>query len=231
MEDKNQIPSFKITLVGESGVGKTSIISRFINKEFDPDIMASIGPSYASKELEYEDLENIKIKLHVWDTAGEEKYRSVGKIFYKDSDAVILVYDSTDKRSFEELKKYWYQQLKEHSKENIVIAIAANKCDLLELEQVEVEEAKAYAKEIGAIFKLTSAFTGNGISDLFKLIGYKLLDPNYIIINEEVKTTEDNLQQARKTINERIAENKNNIVIDNQNNDNFFKSTWSYCCN
>ena len=119
------------------------------------------------------------VKFEIWDTAGQEKYRSLTKIFYKDARIAILVYDITRKDSFEELKNYWYAQLKESSPDNIIIGIAANKCDLYDNEQVPEDEARAFANEIGAIFKLTSANTNTGIEELFKAVGCKILDPNY----------------------------------------------------
>jgi len=203
MDDDNKVVRFKITVIGESGVGKTSMVSRFINNEFDSTILSSNGQSYGSKELKFEDINNTYITLDIWDTAGQEKYRSLVKSFYKDADAAILVYDTTVTKSFEEMKKYWYEQIKEHSKKNIVIAIAGNKCDLVDDEQVKEEDAREFAKEIGAIFKLTSAITSVGIYELFKKIGYKLLIPNYDIEklnNEDIKIPDEYKEIVKQTI-------------------------------
>ena len=169
----------KIVLVGQSGVGKTCIIGRFINNTFENNIMSTTGASYAGKTMVFEELDGKCVKFEIWDTAGQEKYRSLTKIFYKDARIAILVYDITRKDSFEELKNYWYAQLKESSPDNIIIGIAANKCDLYDNEQVPEDEARAFANEIGAIFKLTSANTNTGIEELFKAVGCKILDPNY----------------------------------------------------
>ena len=171
--------SVKAVLLGESGVGKTCIIARFINNTFENNIMSTTGASYAGKTMAFEEFGGQCIKFEIWDTAGQEKYRSLTKIFYKDAAVAILVYDITRKESYEELKNYWYNQLKECSPSNIVIGIAANKCDLYDNEQVSEDEARKFADEIGAVFKLTSANTNKGIEDLFKTIGCKVLDPNY----------------------------------------------------
>ena len=195
-----EIPTFKITLVGEAGVGKTCILSRFVINEFDQNEVSTFNPTYNSKELEYEDLDNAAIRFDIWDTTGQEKYRSLSKIFYRDSRATIMVYDSTDRKSFEEIKNYWYSQIKQNSIDNVVLAIAANKSDLYEKEEVKPNEGKEFAKEIGAIFKIVSALSGAGIVDLFKFIGYKLLDPNFDIYNENVKITEENIIQVRNTL-------------------------------
>ena len=178
MEEQNA-KSIKVVLLGETGVGKTCIIGRFINNTFENNIMSTTGASYAGKTLAIEEFGGKSIKFEIWDTAGQEKYRALTKIFYKDAQVAILVYDITRKESFEELKNYWYNQIKQCASPNIVIGIAANKCDLYDNEQVSEDEARKFADEIGAVFKLTSANTNTGIEDLFKTIGCKVLDPNY----------------------------------------------------
>ena len=198
MENGNT-KSVKAVLLGESGVGKTCIIARFINNTFENNIMSTTGASYAGKTMAFEEFGGQCIKFEIWDTAGQEKYRSLTKIFYKDAAVAILVYDITRKESYEELKNYWYNQLKECSPSNIVIGIAANKCDLYDNEQVSEDEARKFAEEIGAVFKLTSANTNTGIEDLFKTIGCKVLDPNY---------SEDG-ESNHKKMNIKIDDDKN----------------------
>ena len=186
MDDENA-KSVKAVLLGESGVGKTCIIARFINNTFENNIMSTTGASYAGKTMAFDEFGGKCIKFEIWDTAGQEKYRALTKIFYKDAGVAILVYDITRKESFDELKDYWYNQIKECAPKNIVIGIAANKCDLYDNEQVSEDEARNFANEIGAVFKLTSASTNQGIEDLFKGVGCKVLDPNYSIDDAEKK--------------------------------------------
>ena len=186
MDDENA-KSVKAVLLGESGVGKTCIIARFINNTFENNIMSTTGASYAGKTMAFEEFGGKCIKFEIWDTAGQEKYRALTKIFYKDAGVAILVYDITRKESFDELKDYWYNQIKECAPKNIVIGIAANKCDLYDNEQVSEDEARNFANEIGAVFKLTSASTNQGIEELFKGVGCKVLDPNYSSEDAEKK--------------------------------------------
>ena len=115
--EKNIIKIFKVVLIGDSGVGKTSIITRFVRDEFISDEVPTIFASYSEKNIILGD-NGEKIKFHIWDTAGQEKYRSIGKIFYKDANAAVLVYDITNIKSFDEIKNFWYDEIKKYIKEN-----------------------------------------------------------------------------------------------------------------
>jgi len=166
----------KIVLIGESAVGKTSIIKRYTSDKFDLESISSLSAQISSKEIEI----NSQIyNLDIWDTAGQEKYRALVKIFYKNTKAIIFVYDITNYRSFEELKKYWIPQTKEVSDENIVFALVGNKSDLYEKEEVNENEAREFAKQINAIFFLTSALDRSGIDDLFLNVAHKIIDPSF----------------------------------------------------
>ncbi len=109
----------KVVLLGESGVGKTCIIARFINNTFEDNIMSTTGASYAGKTMSFDEFNGQSIKFEIWDTAGQEKYRALTKIFYKDAGVAILVYDITRKESFDEIKNYWHNQIKEFAPKNI----------------------------------------------------------------------------------------------------------------
>ena len=108
----------KVILIGESGVGKTCIIIRFINKQFKDDTFSTSSSSYASKVLELEGYDK-PLHFQIWDTAGQEQYRGLTKMFYKEAKIVILVYDITNRKSFDEIKNYWYEQIKENSSKSI----------------------------------------------------------------------------------------------------------------
>ena len=118
MSDDNA-KTCKVVLLGESGVGKTCIIARFINNTFEDNIMSTTGASYAGKTMSFDELNGQSIKFEIWDTAGQEKYRALTKIFYKDAGVAILVYDITRKDSFDEIKNYWYNQIKDFAPKNI----------------------------------------------------------------------------------------------------------------
>ena len=118
-EDDEGAQTCKVVLLGESGVGKTCIIARFINNTFEENLISTTGASYAGKTMTFEEYGGKSIKFEIWDTAGQEKYRSLTKIFYKDAGAAILVYDITRKESFEEIQKYWINQIKDFAPKNI----------------------------------------------------------------------------------------------------------------
>ena len=179
MEHSNsKVPGCKVVLIGEAGVGKTSIISRYVSGDFIEEVASTNGASYTSKNLIFPDLGK-NLLLDIWDTAGQEKYRALTKYFYKDALVAILVYDIKRVDSFKTLKEYWYPQVKENCASNVVIGLAGNKCDLFEDEEVSENDARAFADEIGAVFELTSAKNNIGINELFEDVGNKYFDPNF----------------------------------------------------
>ena len=117
-DDSNNALSCKVVLLGESGVGKTSIISRYTTNTFSSILMSTTGASFATKTMMLEE-ENQSVKFEIWDTAGQERYRALAKVFYKNASVCVLVYDITRKTSFDELKKYWINELKENASKNI----------------------------------------------------------------------------------------------------------------
>ena len=129
-------------------------------------------------------------KVQVWDTAGQERYRSLAKVFYKSANVCILVYDITRKESFDELKEYWIDEIKENTNADTILALIGNKSDLYEFEEVKKKEGTELAKEIGAIFKLTSAKKNIGIEELFETIGKKILGTVEDVENKEDKSGE-----------------------------------------
>ena len=118
-DEDDEAQTCKVVLLGESGVGKTCIIARFINNTFEENIISTTGASYAGKTMTFDEYEGKSIRFEIWDTAGQEKYRALTKIFYKDAGVAILVYDITRKESYEEIQKYWYNQIKDHAPKNI----------------------------------------------------------------------------------------------------------------
>ena len=144
----------KVILVGESGTGKTSLISISMGMKFQEGMeISTSAASFVTKIIKIGDK---SYSLNLWDTIGQEKFRSLTKIFIKDSKIVIFVYDITNKKSFEELE-YWYKTIKDVLGESAVLGIAGNKQDLFTQEQVSEEEAEKYAESKGIPLKLTSA--------------------------------------------------------------------------
>ena len=177
MSSQKKPPSCKVVLVGDSGVGKTCIISRYISGAFNQNSPSTNGASYASKLINFEDLKKT-ISLDIWDTAGQEKYKSLTKFFYKDAAVAILVYDVTNKNSFESMKNFWYGQIQDFGSKNIILGVAGNKCDMYEKEEVNESEGKAFAESIGAFFEITSAKNNTGINELFETASNKFVYPN-----------------------------------------------------
>ena len=207
MSDEEEEVGNKVVLLGEAGVGKTSIISRYIKQKFDPEYITSLTSQFLRKIVEFP--HNKKIILDVFDTSGQEKYRSVAKFYYRNSRAVILVYDITSTKSFKEMKEYWYEQIKEVDIENFIIAIVANKNDLYEEREVQDEEGEKFAQQIGGFFVSTSAKNDSGVNDLFDNIAKKILDPNYVYSIEEDKNLDINKEKDKDKFIEEFEEIEN----------------------
>ena len=143
----------KVILVGESGTGKTSLINATMGLKFQEHLETTSTNSFSSKTIT---INNRDYVLNLWDTIGQEKFRSLTKIFIKDSKIVILVYDITQQQSFNELD-YWYKIIHDILGDEPIIGVCGNKNDLISKEQVKEEVAKKYAQEKNIGFKLTSA--------------------------------------------------------------------------
>jgi small GTP-binding protein len=168
MKDSDStIGTYKVVLLGEAGVGKTSIIAQFMDQTFQSDLQSSTGGTYSSKSFTYGD--NKVITLEIWDTAGQERYRSLTTMFYKDANAACLIYDITRKITFEEIQTYWVEQIRENAPQDIMLILVGNKSDLTDKEEVDEGIARDYAREIGAIYCTTSAKDYIQTCDLYQL--------------------------------------------------------------
>ncbi|CAN6347264.1 unnamed protein product [Urochloa humidicola] len=164
--------SFKLVLLGDGRVGKTSLVLRYVNNVFSDKQEATVQASYLTKRLV---VEGVPITLSIWDTAGQEKFHALGPIYYRDADAALLVYDITDSDTFLRVTK-WVKELKQMASKDIVMAIAANKSDLVRLKNIDTQDAVSYAESIGASLFVTSAKAGTGIDDVFSDIAKRLLE-------------------------------------------------------
>ena len=198
----------KVVLLGELGVGKTCIISQFIQGDFNPDTVTSLSAQFISKTLEFNDLNKV-IKYDIWDTAGQERFRALAKIFYKDAKVICLCYDITSKKSFQELKDFWYeQQVKLNVDGEPIFAVVANKNDLYQNQQVKDEEGKEFARAINGIFQSTSAKSNQDILNLFNNIGHKLCDPNF-----DTNIIEDKEKEAYEKKKKENAQKKSQMQV------------------
>jgi small GTP-binding protein len=182
--------SIKVVLLGESGVGKTSIITQFTSGTFDPHRQTSLSAQFVSKTLEFPDLGQ-SLKFDIWDTVGQEKYRSLAKIFYKDAKVIIFVYDVTREFSFEGIQNYWYKETSENWDGKPILALVGNKIDLYNDLKVSNNDGKEFANKIGAIFQTTSALSNSGISNLFENVRKTYLVPGYDYQSQDKKAQEE----------------------------------------
>lgn len=162
----------KLVVLGNSGVGKTSLILRFVTDNFKNDIEPTVGASYMTKIV---GISNSYMKFNIWDTAGQERFRSIVHMYYKDIGVAVLIYDLTNVDSFHNLRM-WYEEMRQHISYDLIIAVVANKVDLIANEKVTPEEAKAFADSIGALYFRASALSNCGITELFTEIARRILE-------------------------------------------------------
>lgn len=154
---------FKVVFLGDSGVGKTSIMCRFVQGTFEADSPATVGAAFSTKVVEVVEK---TVKFNIWDTAGQERYRALTKMYYRDASVAIVVLDLSNEQSLASLER-WRLDLATHGPRNISLAVAGNKGDI----GVEIEEkAQGWAKQHGAVYQRTSARTGEGVAELFTQI-------------------------------------------------------------
>ena len=174
--DKNQKQEydnlFKILLLGETGVGKSSIIVRYCDDKFHNTYMSTIGVDFTIKTVYYN---NRVCKFQIWDTAGQERFRSITSTYYRGASGIILVYDITDRSSFETLNR-WISDIKNLCLEDIPVIIVGNKCDCVDLRQVTFTQASEYVNHCRYIYVETSAKTGLGIENIFKTLTLQLTE-------------------------------------------------------
>ena len=179
----------KLVFVGDTEVGKSCLITRFIKGVFETNLKETTKANYVSKTIEIPEIGE-SITFDIWDTNGREKFKSMARIFYKGAKMAILVYDTTRKESYDNIKNWWYKDIKEHGDPDIVIGIAGNKSDRYDDEEVSEQEAREFAESIGAVFSLTSAQNNSGIDELFKDMGKKYLCPNSSTIESDIQKPE-----------------------------------------
>ncbi|KAM3718525.1 Ras-related protein [Dirofilaria immitis] len=168
----NSLLNFKIVLLGEGAVGKTSLMLRYVENKFNPQHVSTLQASFLNKKL---NVDGQTIELNIWDTAGQEKFHALGPIYYRDSHGALLIYDITDIHSFEKVKM-WVKELKRMLGDDVYLMIIGNKVDLERNRNVDINEAVGYAKSIGAEHFETSAKDNTGVTQVFDYLVKDLVE-------------------------------------------------------
>ena len=190
---------FKIVLIGDSSVGKTNIFTKYLNDEFDPDSKATVGVEFGTKNFK---IDNKIIKVQIWDTAGQERYRSITNAYYKGAKGCLLIYDITNKLSFDNLDK-WLSELKNNAEESLSVILVGNKSDLELDRAVTIEEGTKMAEFHKMAFLETSALNGNNIEKAFNELISEVFKSHFSLVDNK-----SNINLKHKAINLENIEKK-----------------------
>ncbi|XP_002157639.1 ras-related protein Rab-8A isoform X1 [Hydra vulgaris] len=187
---------FKLLLIGDSGVGKTCVLFRFSEDAFNSTFISTIGIDFKIRTI---DLDGKKIKLQIWDTAGQERFRTITTAYYRGAMGIMLVYDITNDKSFENIKN-WIRNIEEHAAADVEKMILGNKCDMNDKRQVSAERGQALAMDHNVKFMETSAKTSANVEEAFislardikKKMDRKLESPNSNSNDGKIKVTTEN---------------------------------------
>jgi len=177
---------FKVVLIGDSGVGKSNLLSRFTRNEFNLDSKSTIGVEFATRSIQ---VDSKTIKAQIWDTAGQERYRAITSAYYRGAVGALLVYDISKHSTYENVTR-WLKELRDHADANIVIMLVGNKSDLRHLRAVPTEEAKQFASENNLSFIETSALDASNVELAFQ----NILTEIYRIVSSKVLNQDDSGQ-------------------------------------
>ena len=174
-EEKVKTLETKIVLLGDVSVGKTSIASRYCKNSFNEHHINTIGGAYQQQKVVLDN--GNMVKLHIWDTSGQERFRAMTNLYYRDAQVALLTYDITNESSFNSID-FWIQELKyKVENENMILCLVGNKCDVSSDERkISTAQGKKFAQENNMIFYETSAKTGEGVTDLFVTIANKVYE-------------------------------------------------------
>eukprot|EP00316_Scyphosphaera_apsteinii_P009179 CAMPEP_0119308348 /NCGR_PEP_ID=MMETSP1333-20130426/10144_1 /TAXON_ID=418940 /ORGANISM="Scyphosphaera apsteinii, Strain RCC1455" /LENGTH=251 /DNA_ID=CAMNT_0007312093 /DNA_START=54 /DNA_END=810 /DNA_ORIENTATION=+ len=157
---------FKVVIIGDSGVGKSNLLSRFTRNEFHLDSKSTIGVEFATRSIQYD---GKVIKAQIWDTAGQERYRAITSAYYRGAVGALLCYDISKRLTFENVER-WLKELRTHADPSIVVMLVGNKSDLKHLQAVQTDDAKGFAEQNNLAFIETSALDANNVDMAFETI-------------------------------------------------------------
>lgn len=216
--------TFKLILIGDYGVGKTSLIQKFAVNNFSQEYISTKASTFETKYIENKKGEIIKIVL--WDTAGQEKYRSISKNFFQDAQAIIMVYDITDKQSLESIVEFWFKELNKYREDDVLFYLVGNKCDLDEQRELIDQYRNDFLQMNDMKYMEVSSFSGLNVAKLFEEVITLLYEKecksrkNEMFLNYDVISTKSN-----KSRNSRKS--KNNSILSKTSDKHQRKR---YCC-
>ena len=200
-EEENYNMIFKIVLVGDSGVGKTNLLLRYLKNEFNTQTKATVGVEFGNTKVQ---IDNALIKAQIWDTAGQERYHSITSAYYKGAHGALIVYDITRKDSFDSVEK-WLSDLKNNGEEKMVIMAIGNKCDMVNERVISTEDGEAKAQRNNIAFLETSALNATNVAKAFDELIQKL----YVAFKKDFEDNdEDDLGENANTIEIRTGNSK-----------------------
>jgi small GTP-binding protein len=204
---------FKVVLIGDAGVGKSNLLSRFTRNEFNLESKSTIGVEFATRSVQ---VDGKTIKSQIWDTAGQERYRAITSAYYRGAVGALLVYDISKKGTFDNVER-WLKELKDHADANIVIMLVGNKCDLKHLRAVSTEEGSSFSAAHNLSFIETSALDATNVESAFRSI----LSEIYKLGSKKALT---------KGTDGTLAPASTQTIVINPNPESDSKSSKSKCC-
>jgi len=188
---------YKIIIVGDTCVGKSNILSRYIKNVFREDSKSTVGVELGNKLLK---VKGTNTKLQIWDTAGQERYRSITSSYYKGSHGCFIVYDITNEPSFESVEK-WFEQVQKEGSKDVSIILVGNKCDLENERKVPKEKGEEKAKQLNIPFFETSALSNIKIEDIFTVIAENIYERTGGVKNEDDDDDIEIINENEKPVN------------------------------
>ncbi|KAF8820208.1 Rab1 protein [Cardiosporidium cionae] len=162
---------FKLVLIGDSGVGKSCLLLRFADDAFAESYITTIGVDFRFRTIHVDEK---VVKLQIWDTAGQERFRTITSAYYKGADGIVIVYDTTDKESFNRVDD-WISEVNRYASETTTKILVGNKSDLIDQKEVSTQEAQKKAEELGILFVETSAKTASNVDEAFAMVTAELV--------------------------------------------------------
>ena len=200
---------FKLILIGDSSVGKSNILLKYLKGEFDPNSKATVGVEFGTKNIK---IKNKNIKIQIWDTAGQERYRSITSAYYKGAKGAFIVYDITRKNTFDNIDK-WLSDLKTNGDKNMAIIIIGNKSDLDDKREVEKDEGIKKSDEYKTAFMETSALNGDNVDKAFDELIDEIYQNNCSIIEQDKEIDIDKGVNLNEEKNENKEKKKKMLYI------------------